>query len=140
MGKLIRNNQRSALTRGLMPGIRANIKAAGPKVQALATATLKEAYTGFAGVKTEPGGQNVTSTYDAHLGFIAESLADVPGGLDVLYEISREKFPLEILPYKEFYLNADSSQFGATLKEAINPIITDELIPEYVGRNRVRLR
>ena len=26
------------------------------------------------------------------------------------------------------------------MKEAINPIITDELIPEYVGRNRVRLR
>ena len=139
MGKLIRSNQRSALTRGLMPGIRANIKAAGPKVQALATATLKEAYTGFAGVKTEPGGQNVTSTYDAHLGFIAASLADVPGGLDVLYEISREKFPSEILPYKEFYLNADSSRFGPTLRDAVPPIITGELIPEYVGRNRTRL-
>ena len=139
MGELIRSNQRTALTRGLMPSIRARIKAAGPEVQALATATLKETYTGFIGVKTTPGGQDVTSTYDAHLGFIAASLADVPGGLDVLYEISREKFPSEILPYKEFYLKADSSRFGPSLREAIPPIITGELIPEYVGRNRTRL-
>ena len=77
-------------------------QAAGPGVQALATTTLKETYTGFIGVKTTPGGQDVTSAYDAHLGFIAASLADVPGGLDVLYEISREKFPTRFCLTRSF--------------------------------------
>ncbi len=139
MAKLIKVNQRSALTRGLMPGIRSNIKAAGPEVQALAKETLEAAYTGYAGVSTEPGGQDVSNTYEAHLGFIAESLVDVPGGLDVLYEISTERFPDQILPYKEFFLNADPGKFGSKLKKAINPIIMDELVPEFVGRNRAKL-
>ena len=140
IGELVRHNQRTALTAGLMPGIRARIKAAAPEVHQLAVKTLKESYTEFAGVRTEPGGQDVSSTYDAHLTFIASSLADVPGGLDILYEIARERHPNEILPYKEYFLNADPSRFGPGLGEAISPIITEELIPEFVGRNRERLQ
>ncbi|MHC4252247.1 MAG: DUF6288 domain-containing protein, partial [Planctomycetota bacterium] len=140
VGELVRHNQRSALTRGLMPGIRARIKEAGPAVHGLAAETLKGTYTGYAGSKTARGGQNVSSTYEAHLEFIAGSLADVPGGLDVLYDIARRRYPKEILPHKEFFLNADPSQFGPKLKKAIRPIIEDELIPEFVGRNRAKLR
>ena len=139
IGELVRHNQRTALTAGLLPAIRARIRAAGTAVHQLATETLKETYTGYAGVKTARGGQNVSSTFDAHLKFIASSLADVPGGLDVLYEVTRERHPNEILPYKEFFLNADPSQFGPQLKQAITPIITEELIPEFVGRNRAKL-
>ena len=140
MGELVRNNQRTALTAGLMPGIRARIKQAGPKVQQLAIETLRESFTGYAGVRTAQGGQDVSSTFDAHLKFIASSLADVPGGLDVLYKVARERHPNEILPYKEFFLNADPKQFGPKLKQAITPIITEELIPEFVGRNRSKLQ
>ncbi|KPJ76068.1 MAG: hypothetical protein AMS14_02575 [Planctomycetes bacterium DG_20] len=140
IGELVRTNQRSALTLGLMGSIRAKIKEGSPAVHQLATATLQETYTGYAGVKTAPGGQDISSTYDSHLEFIAASLADVPGGLDVLYEIARERYSQEILPYKEFFLNADPSQFGPKLKKAITPIIMKELIPEYVGRNREALR
>ena len=140
MGALVRHNQRTALTAGLMPGIRARIRQASPEVHQLATETLKESFTGYAGVKTALGGQDVTATFDAHLKFIAQSLADVPGGLDVLYEVARERHPNEILPYKEFFLNADPKQFGPKLKRAITPIITEELIPEFVGRNRTKLR
>jgi len=140
IGELVRTNQRSALTLGLMGSIRAKLKEGSPAVHQLATETLKETFTGYAGVKTAPGGQNISSTYDSHLEFIAASLADVPGGLDVLYEIGRQRFPHEILPYKQFFLAADSSRFGPKLKKAITPIITEELIPEYVGRNRKALR
>jgi hypothetical protein len=140
IGDLIRKNQRVSVTRGLAGSIRAKIKAAGLPVQQLATETLKETFTGYAGSKTAPGGLDTTSTFEFHLEAIAESLADVPGGLDVLYEIARQRKPKEILPYKEFFLNADSSRFGSKLKKAINPIIMEELIPEYVGRNRVRLK
>jgi hypothetical protein len=140
IGDLLRTNQRSALALGLVGSIRARIKAGGPAVHKLATETLKETYAGYAGVKTARGGQNITSVYDSHLKFIAASLADVPGGLDVLYEAGRARFPQEILPYKEFFLNADPRRFGPKLKKAITPIIIDELIPEYVGRNRKALR
>ena len=139
IGDLVRNNQRVSITRGLTGGIRAKLKAAGPEVQKLATETLKETFTGYAGSKTAPGGLNTTSTFEFHLEGIASSLAEVPGGLDVLYAVARQRKPKEILPYKKFFLNADSSRFGPTLKKAIHPIITDELIPEYVGRNRARL-
>ena len=90
-------------------------------------------------LKTAPGGLDTTSTFEFHLEAIAGSLADVPGGLDVLYEIARQRKPNEILPYKEFFLRADSSRFGPKLKKAIQPIIMEDLIPEFVGRNRAKL-
>ena len=139
MGELVRNNQRVSVTHGFAPAIRAQIKTAAPSIQRLATETLKETYTGYAGQKTSPAGQNLRPTYDYHLEAIAASLADVPGGFDVLYQIARDKYPDEILPYKEIFLAADSSKFGPKLKRAITPIIMDELIPEFVGRNRKRL-
>jgi hypothetical protein len=140
IGELVRTNQRSALTLGLLGSIRAQIQRGSPEVHKLAAATLRETYTRYAGVRTARGGQDISSTYDSHLEFIASTLADVPGGLDVLYEISRERFPQEILPYKEFFLNADPAKFGPKLKQAIRPIIEEELIPEFVGRNRGTLR
>ncbi len=107
IGDLIRKNQRVSITRGLAGEIRAKIKAAGPAVQELAAETLEETFTGYAGSKTAPGGLDTTSTFEFHLEAIAGSLADVPGGLDVLYEIARQRKPNEILPYKEFFLNAE---------------------------------
>jgi len=139
MGKLIQSNQRVSITHGMAPAIRAKLKEAGPEVQKLARQTLQESFTGYAGSKTAPGGLNTTSTHDFHLEAIAASLADVPGGYDVLYEIARQRRPDEILPYKEIFLAADSSQFGPKLKKAITPIIMDELIPEFVGKNRKNL-
>jgi hypothetical protein len=140
IGELVRTNQRSALTLGLMGSIRAQIKEGSPAVHRLATETLKEAYTGYAGVQTAPGGQDISSTYDAHLEYIAASLADVPGGLDLLYIVARQRFPQQSLPYREVFLNADPSQFGPELRKAITPIIIEELIPEFVGKNREKLR
>jgi len=139
IGELVRTNQRVSVTHGFAPNIRAKIKKAGPAVRKLAMSILKETFTDYAGKKASPAGQNLKPTYDYHLEAIAASLADVPGGLDVLYEIARKKHPEQILPYKQFFLAADSSQFGPKLKKAIVPIITEELIPEFVGKNRRRL-
>lgn len=139
IGELVRTNQRSAITLGLLPGIRTKIKEASPEVHQLAVQTLRETYTGYAGVKTAAGGQDISSTLDSHLKYIAGSLAEVPGGLDVLYDITREKHPDEILPYKEFFLSADPNQFGPKLKKVITPIIMDQLVPEFVGKNRKKL-
>ncbi len=140
IGELIRTNQRAALTLGLMTPMREKIKAAGPEVQKLAVETLRESYADYAGVETAPGGLDISKTLDAHLEYIATSLADVPGGMDALFEIAQRHYPNEPLPYKELFLNANPKLFGPKLKKAINPIINEELIPEYVGKNRENLR
>ncbi|MBT3201713.1 MAG: hypothetical protein HN350_17565 [Phycisphaerales bacterium] len=139
IGDLLRSNQRGSITVGLAPAIRAQFKNASPDVQTLARKTLHESFTGYAGKKHTPKGHNITRTYDWHLEGIAASLVDVPGGYDVLYEIARKRYPDQILPYKEIFLAADSSKFGPKLKKAITPIIMNELVPEYVGKNRKRL-
>ena len=139
IGALIQTNQRGSVTVGLAPAISEQFKNANAEVQKLARETLQESYTGYAGKKFTPHGHDVTRTYDWHLEGIAEALTDVPGGYDVLYEIARQRYPDEILPYKEFFLAADSSQFGSKLKKALTPIIMNELVPEFVGKNRKRL-
>jgi hypothetical protein len=139
IGELLRSNQRGSITVGLAPAIRAKLKNASPAVQALAKRTLHESFTGYAGKKVTPRGHNITRTYEWHLEGIAASLVGVPGGYDVLYKIARQRYPDQILPYKNIFLAADPSQFGPKLKKAITPIIMNELIPEYVGKNRRRL-
>ena len=140
IGELIRTNQRAALTLGMMEPMRTAIKAASPEVQQLAVEALKESYTGYTGVATAPGGLDISKTAAAHLEYIATSLADVPGGMDVLFEIAQEQHPDKPLPYKELFLNADPKLLGLKLQKAIIPIINEELIPEYVGQNRKNLR
>ncbi|MEM7234366.1 MAG: DUF6288 domain-containing protein, partial [Planctomycetota bacterium] len=139
IGELVRTNQRSALTLGLLGSLRAKIKQGGPAVHRLATETLRETYSDYAGVHVAEGGQDISSTFESHLEFIAASLADVPGGLDVLYDVARKRYPQQILPHKEFFLNADPKLLGPKLRKALSPIIRKELIPEFVGRNRSQL-
>ena len=126
----------SALTLGLLPGIRAKIKEAGPAVQQLAAETLKETYTGYAGVKTAPGGQDISSPRrppgmhrrlaGRRAGRTRCALRDRPRAL------SRTRS----CPTRSSSCSADPEAFGPKLKKAITPIIMDELIPEFVGRNR----
>ncbi len=140
LGELIRTNQRPALTLGLLPPIREKIRAASAEIQQLAIKTLQESYTGYTGKTTAPGGLNISNHLDSHLEYIAASLADIPGGLDVVYDIGRQRYPNQILPYKKFFLAADPAGFGPKLKQAIKPIINDELVPEFVGLNRTKLK
>lgn len=139
VGELLRTNQRWNLTAGPMYGIRARLKAGSPAVQKLAVEELEESFTGFAGTRTAPGGQDITRTYDSQLEFIAESLSDVPGGYDVLYDIAKQRFPDDPLPYDRLFLRADLGKLGPGLREALAPIIREQLVYEYVGLNRASL-
>jgi len=140
VGEVLRTNQRSSLTVGLMPAMRTNISAASPAVQQLAVATLKDSYLGYTGTDTAPGGLNIASVKAGHLTALAASLKDIPGGVDVLYQITRDKYPDQTLPYREIILGADPDSMGAELKKAIPPLVMDELIPEYVGKNWAKLQ
>ena len=116
-----------------------NLRGAGPEVQKLAAATLREAYVGFTGKKTAPSGQNIAGLYNSQMEFLAQSLANVTGGYDLLYDEATKRFPNDPLPYRNVFLGADPSRFGARLKKAITPIIRDQLIYEFIGRNRKAL-
>jgi hypothetical protein len=60
----------------------------------------------------------------------------VPGGYATLYTIAKKRFPNDPLPYKELFLNVDPNQLGTELQKAIVPIIRDQLIYGYIGKNR----
>ncbi|MHA1567251.1 MAG: DUF6288 domain-containing protein, partial [Alphaproteobacteria bacterium] len=64
-----------------------NLRNASPRVQQLAAQTLQESYTGFTGVKTAPSGQNISGLYNSQMEFLAQSLAGVSGGYDLLYKV-----------------------------------------------------
>ncbi len=112
------------------------LRTASPEVQQLAADSLKAAYTGFAGVKTAPGGQDITTTYNSQMDFLASTLASSPGGYDLLYKLGKEHFPEQLLPYSSIFLAADPTKFGPELQQAIGPIIRDQLVYEYLGNNR----
>lgn len=140
IGKLLRSCERYSTTGGPLVTIRANLAQAGPEAKKLAIEILGKTFEGYDAPKTWAGGQDISSVYDSHLGFLAASLGQVPGGLDVLYQLARERFPNDPLPYPEVFLDADPNQFGPKVKAALPPIILNKLIPAYVGRNRKKLR
>jgi len=61
------------------------------------------------------------------------------GGYDLLYQIAKERFPNDKLPYDKIFLSADPEKFGPDLKKAIVPIIRDHVIYEFMSLNRNKL-
>jgi hypothetical protein len=139
VAELIRTNQRPFVTVGMHSKMRDHINAAAPEVHELATKHLGKSYAEFEPTSPEPGGLDTTRLINNHLRFIAESIADIPGGYDLLYQIARERQPNAILPHKDIFLQADAADLSAELRENISPIVRDELIPAFVGQNRAEL-
>jgi len=139
LGELLRTCQRISTTGGPNYALPKRIEGASADVQKLAAETLGRVYSGYAGVKMWAGGQDITTVYDSHLELLASTLADVPGGYDMLYKLAKERFPKQPLPYASIFLAADPEKFGPELKKAIVPIIRDQLVYEFIGKNRPRL-
>jgi hypothetical protein len=74
------------------------------------------------------------------LGRIAGLMVALPGGYDALYRVAPDRFPGQTLPHRDLFFAADTSEFGPELKNAFMPIVEDELIPQYVEKNRERLQ
>ena len=139
VGRLLRTCRRSSTTSGPVVAIREHLKSAPAAVQKLAAETLRDTYAGYAGANTWAGGQDVKPCCDHQLELLAGTLADVPGGYDILFTVAKERFPNDPLPYAELFLAADPAQLGPDLKQAIDAITRRDLIPSYVRKNRQRL-
>jgi len=139
LGDVIAGNQH-ANTLGPVRGIVGRLQAAGPEVQTLATEMLGKSYAVYPELNEDSTTDVlVKQGLDANLEIVARTLSEVPGGFDVLYEVAGERFPERILPHSKFYLESAPDRFGPKVKRAIKPIIRNELIPEHIGKNRIRL-
>ncbi|PQJ29474.1 hypothetical protein BSZ32_13895 [Rubritalea profundi] len=135
IGKIVQSTQRLG---DLQPiaGIVRTLQDADPEVRKFAMATLGESYVNFPTELAEPGGQDLTKNIELMLGAIAKDMITVPGGYDYLYRIAKKRDPKVSLPHPKLFLGSDGSQFGPELKQAFVPIIKDQLIPEYIEKNR----
>lgn len=136
VGKLLKTCERWSTTSGPVRLIREQLANAGPEVRELAAKTVEAAFSDYAGVKMWPGGQNIASVYDSHLELLAATLADVPGGYDILFDVAKRRYPDSPLPYAHLFLSADPEKLSPKLREVLQPIIRDQLVYEFMAKNR----
>ena len=134
VGEMVASNTRPVALNPL-GGMVTRLQEAEPTVQSSAIEELAAAYLKYPGAFNAPGGQNMSSCADYMLKGIAQKLADLPGGFDKLYEVSKKRFPDLVLPHKELYMAAPASALGPKVKEALKPIVAGYLIPQYVAAN-----
>jgi hypothetical protein len=139
VGKLLKTCERWSTTSGPMHRMREQLATAGPEVRDLAAKTLAGAFGDYAGVRTWQGGQNISGVYDSHLELLATTLADVPGGYDILYDVAKRRYPDSPLPYAHLFLAAEPDKLSPKLREAIQPIIREQLVYEFMAKNRAKL-
>jgi hypothetical protein len=140
VGKLA-NTNRVADVWGPIRGITAKANAAKPEVKALAAKVLGQAYTEFPKTLTAPGGLDLANRVvgNSPVAFLekelAASLAATEGGLDVLYELAKQRFPGEALPHRDLFLGAPPEKLGPKVAAALKPAVLNSLVPEHVGKN-----
>ena len=125
-----------------MGGIVARLSQAKPKVQALASQVLGQAYSDFPKNMVAPGGLDLANPINGPVSpvrfletVLASNLASLPGGLDRLYELAKKRFPEQALPHREFFLGAPPERLGPKVAEIMKPTILNSLVPEHVGKN-----
>ncbi len=139
IGELFSGNYRYNLSGFMRWGrLPDSIRDAPPEVRELARETWKQAYTGF--IELDHHNPRVTRTVNPQIrGALAESIARLPGGYDVLYSIGREKFPDEELPFRELFLSADPERLSAELRVIVDDVVGGNLIPAYIEEHRGQL-
>jgi hypothetical protein len=136
MGDLFSKTPRQSTTGGPLYALRGKLPASSPKVRDLALKAMGGAYQNYSGANAWAGGQDMTGHRKETLEVLAGTLAGVPGGYDVLYQVAKQQYPDEPLPHDEIFLAADPEKFGPELKKAIQPLIREKLIYQYIGMNR----
>jgi hypothetical protein len=139
VARLLQTSPRQSITGGAVWKLRELLPQATDKVRDLALKVFGDAYIHYSGGDRWPGGQDMRGHEMQTLERLAGTLATVPGGYDVLYQLAKQRRPDEPLPYSNIFLAADPENFGPDLREAIKPIIRDQYIYQFIGRNRGRI-
>jgi hypothetical protein len=139
LAELLQSTPRQSTTGGVIFKLNGILPAATGKPRDLALQAFGQSYLKYSGPEIWEGGQNLAGHKRETLERLASTLASAPGGYDVLYQLAKQRNPHEPLPYSEIFLAADPEQFGPELRNAIKPIIRDELIYQYIGQNRRKI-
>jgi hypothetical protein len=139
IGDMIANNERAVALQPVS-GIVAKLQTADPEVQQFAVHVLGEAYVNFPTKLAAPGGQDLSDGVAYLLDGIAANLSNTPGGFDELYDVAKKRFPDETLPHQNIFMKADSTKFGPEVKKAFIPLLSTQLIPEYLEENEDKLK
>ncbi len=139
IGTFISKTMRQSTTGGTLYMLGKELPAASPKVQAAARKVFGETYANYSAPRAAEGGLDLNPHRVGTLERFATTLASVPGGLDVLYQVSKKEFPDKLLPHQSVFLSADLDKLTPEMNKVIVPIIRDQLIYEFIGKNRQRL-
>lgn len=138
-GEFVQKTPRQSTTMGPLYVLRSNLPKATPAVRDVALKALGMSYADYQGPSTWQGGQNMAGHRQETIDVLAETLASVPGGYDVLFELAKKQHPDEPLPHDKVFLAANTDNFGPKLQETIKPIIREKLIYQYIADNRHRI-
>lgn len=112
---------------------------APPQVQERARLVFQDSYLQYREIDSLP--QEVNEQVNrTNREYIAAAIARLPGGYDVLYEMASQRFPDDPLPYRQIFLEADPAQLEPALAAIIRKAIVEELIPQYIQKNRQALQ
>jgi hypothetical protein len=136
VGKTISSTPRQSTTMGPLRVIGDKLPKTSGSVRTLALETFGDVYVNYSGGDSWPGGQDLRRHQQETLEVFAETLTNIPGGYDVLYEVAKKRHPHDPLPYSQLFLRTDPEKFGPDLRESIKPIIRDELIYQFIGEHR----
>jgi len=139
IGKLLQSNHLYNVHGPLLWGkIPETLRNADPEVAALARQELKEAYTGFIDYKHPV--DYVEERVNAGMReAIAQSMAQVPGGYDMLYQMGKQNYPNEKLPFEKTFLSADPNALSPELRKAVLEYRKAQLLPAYLKENKAAL-
>lgn len=138
-GEFVQKTPRQSTTMGPLGVLRGNLPKATPAVRDIALKALGMSYADYQGPSTWQGGQNMAGHRQETIDVLAETLASVPGGYDVLFELAKKQHLNEPLPHDKVFLAANTESFGPKLQETIKPIIREKLIYQYIAENRQRI-
>ena len=134
IGKLATADRNGAIIR-TWRGMAGKLRDAPPAVQELAKQTFAQVYGDLPTKMVGLGGVDMSNAEKILAESLAASLADQPGGLEVLIAMANKRYPDEALPHKEMFFNADISKLGPEVKKQVNTVIRNQLIPEYIASN-----
>ena len=134
IGRVAAEN-RSNIMSWTLKDIGTRLSGASPAVQALAAKSFAQSYEKFPAKLEAAGGLDLTNAEQFLVENLAGTLANQPGGLDLLLTLASKRYPEQSLPHKDLFLNADPAKLGPALKKQVFSIIRNQLIPEYFASN-----
>ncbi len=135
IGKFLASNHLYNTTAPLRWGIYPEkLRQADPEVAALARKELKEAYGSYVSY-THPLSYVTERVNDGMRGSIAMTMSGVPGGYEMLYEIGRQRYPDQELPFAETFLKADTEALSPSLRKIVAEYRGKNLMPAYLAQH-----